>query len=127
MTLLIRTEAHCTDVYAGGTWTAGACSDTTITTKAECTTLDQSTGLAPGTWTDGYCTGQTINGAQANSTSKEHCEKVTTAGEWNGAIPADNQCQCIRSFPDTVMEFVQGPWENQVLTRFTHRCITSLV
>lgn len=114
----IRTEAHCTDVYAGGTWTVGTCSDTTITTKAECTTMDQNTGIAPGEWTDGDCTGQNINGTLVNSTSKEHCEKVTTAGIWRGAIPSDNKCQCIRSFPDTVMEYVQGPWENQVLTRF---------
>jgi hypothetical protein len=116
--LSMNSETECTDVYTGGTWTPGECSDITITTKEQCITLDENTGIVPGNWTDGYCFNQTLNGTLINSTSKEHCEKVTTAGVWTGPISPDNKCQCIRTFPDTVMEFVQGPWENQVLTRF---------
>jgi hypothetical protein len=121
----IESEQACTDVYSGGVWVPGSCNHThdpmriyptdPMEQKVEC---EDPSNVEKTVWTPARCDGQTLNGTAINATSKGHCERVTVAGVWRGAIPFDNKCQCIRAFPDTVMEYVQGPWENHVLTRF---------
>lgn len=92
--LSIFSEEDCTDVYSGGTWNE------------------------PGN-AEPYCSPkQTLNGIVVNSTTLEHCEKVTTAGIWQGPIDQLNKCQCIRKFPDDIMVYAQTAFTNPVIERF---------
>lgn len=54
--------------------------------------------------------------------TKEQCLRNTTAGErsgtWIGEIDPLNKCQCIRNFPDKLMEWTEEAFDNPILSRF---------
>jgi len=52
-----------------------------------------------------------------NVSTEALCKRSMSVGVWTGPIDPNNQCQCIRNFPDDVMEFAQKAFTNPVTER----------
>lgn len=91
--------------------------DTKIYTEEDCLREETSGNWAHKSGVDFVCYDKFVNGALENVTSEEVCKRSMTSGTWTGPIDPLNQCQCIRNFPDDVMEYVQSAFTNPVMER----------
>lgn len=86
-------------------------------TEAEC--LRNATEGEP-VYVDGVivqCPNKYVNGVPTNGTA-ENCLQTERSGTYVGPIDPLNQCKCIRNFPDKLMEWVEGAFDNPILSRF---------
>ena len=71
-----------------------------------------------GSWEGTVCLDKLINGEFANVTTQSACLMHMNTGTWIGPLDPLNKCQCIRNFPDKLMVYKQGKFQNPILSQF---------